>query len=343
MHADDPAEFRNQSRRVLEGARGAEPGELTAAIEVLAPVLSGVGGIYSKVAVFAGACVEWGGSPMPLRETLPRRAIVAMQCNALFPAAWQRASDGQPLPEGQSMGAVLDLMTAYAERGGLPARSARWIALSWFDVRDWIKPMIAVLADRAFRTALAEEERREVRDAAAAIAGRVDGAKWLQGLAMVLDEEPLVVLDPASGRGFRLTMSGVGDNFQLHTLLAERLAGSVPGLNPPKPAWVEQATDAPLAPRPSTDLITRRFRLFDGNGAYVYPEGRPADIGKTSGARVLVIHPPYGPYGWTYGRAYKRMLPRLTLDAALDETEAAEWLGRIAPAVENDLMAPRGK
>jgi hypothetical protein len=138
-------------------------------------------------------------------------------------------------------------------------------------------------------------------------------------------------------------MSGVGDNYQLHTLLADRLSGSVPGLESPKRLWVEQATDAPLVPQPPTDPINRRFRLFDGNGAYVYPEGRPADIGKTNGTRVLVIHPPYGPYGWTYGRAYPRMTPRLTLDAVLGDAEAAEWLGRIAPAVENDMMAPRVK
>jgi hypothetical protein len=157
----------------------------------------------------------------------------------------------------------------------------------------------------------------------AAIADRVDGARWLQGLAMVCDEEPLIVLDPASGRGFRLTMSGVGDNFQLHTLLADRLSGSVPGLEPPKRVWVEQATDAPLVPQLPTDPINRRFRLFDGNGAYVYPDGRPADIGKTNGVRVLVIHPPHGPYGWSYGRAYPRMTPQLTLDVVLEGAEAA--------------------
>jgi hypothetical protein len=40
---------------------------------------------------------------------------------------------------------------------------------------------------------------------------------------LVLDDEPLIALDPASGRGYRLTMSGVGDNHQLHTPLADRL------------------------------------------------------------------------------------------------------------------------
>jgi hypothetical protein len=51
------------------------------------------------------------------------------------------------------------------------------------------------------------------------------------------------------------------------------MAGHGPsGLEPPKPEWVAAATDAP--PRlPVTDPIRRRFRLFDGLGDYVYPEG----------------------------------------------------------------------
>ena len=160
---------------------------------------------------------------------------------------------------------------------------------------------------------------------------------------MVLDDEPLVVLDPASGRGFRLTMSGVGDNFQLHTLLADRLSGhdGIPGLEPPPHDWVAEATDAPLVSHPGTDPIVRRFRLYDGTGSYVYPEGRPADIGMTAGMRVLVIHPPNGMYGWANARTYAHMTPTLTLDTALTPGEAADWLGRIAPANETDMMAER--
>jgi hypothetical protein len=76
---------------------------------------------------------------------------------------------------------------------------------------------------REFRAAMAE--RDELSESAAALAGTVQSAKWVHGLSVVLDDEPLVALDPASRRGFLLTMSGVGDNFQLHTLLADRLAG----------------------------------------------------------------------------------------------------------------------
>jgi len=338
MYAHDLAGFQASYQRAFESGRDSGSSELTAAIGVLGPVLSEGAGIYGKLAILAGALVEWGGSPMPLREVLPARVVVAMRCTAQFPAAWKDASGGRPLPDalaGEGKREAIGLMVAHGERKGWSQRDALMLVMSWFDVRDWIKPAITVLADREFRQALTGQERASVRDAAAAIAGWLEGAKWLQGLAMVLDDEPLIVLDPASGRGFRLTMSGVGDNFQLHTLLADRLAGNIPGLDPPHRVWVEQATDAPLVMQPPTDPIKRRFRLLDGEGAYVPPEGRPAGIGMTDGVRVLVLHPSHGDYGWSNGRAYPRMSPRLTLDTVLSDAETAEWIRRIAPAIEN--------
>jgi hypothetical protein len=180
-------------------------------------LLGGVAGIFSKLAIVAGAFVEQGGSPMPLREVLPGRAVAAMAYNEAFPDAWRDASAGLQLPEDRTMSEVIDIMVAHAERSGLRARAATLLAMSWFDVQDWIKPMLTCMADREFRTALTAEQVSQVREKAAAIASRVDDARWLEGLTAVLDDEPLIVLDPASGRGFRLTMSGIGDNFQLHT------------------------------------------------------------------------------------------------------------------------------
>jgi hypothetical protein len=80
------------------------------------------------------------------------------------------------------------------------------------------------------------------------------------------------------------------------------------------------------------------MRLFTGNGGYVYPEDRPADIGVLDGTRVLVVHPPLGRFGWAHGRTYTHMVPNLTLDAELSADEAAAWLARVAPANETDLM-----
>ncbi|GAA2015127.1 hypothetical protein GCM10009839_07870 [Catenulispora yoronensis] len=188
------------------------------------------------------------------------------------------------------------------------------MAVSWFDTEDWLNAMITVLARREFRSAMAYRDR--VREAASGIADDSQRARWVLGLTLVLDDEPLIVLDQGSGRGFRLSMSGVGDNIQLHTLLADRLIG--PGrLDGERPldSWVAAATTGVPGPFPGvgSDPIWRRFRLFDGHGAYVHPEGWPADIEPlNNGTRVLVLHPPRGNYGWTNGRTYEHAPARET-------------------------------
>jgi hypothetical protein len=237
------------------------------------------------------------------------------------------------------MAELIDLFVAAAERLGLSERQATSIALSWFDVGHWVNLMITVMARREFRDAAGFLP--EIGGAVAELGDSVPRAHWLPGLAQVLDDEPVVVIDDATGRGFRLTMSGVGDNFQLHTLLADRLIGDpARGLlagERPAPAWVAAATTAP--PRhPPGDIIQRRFRLFDGAGAYIYPEGRPAGIPLIEGARVIVLHPPRGNYGWTCGRTYEHMAPGLTLDHIMTPDEADAWRARTAPARETDLL-----
>ena len=257
--------------------------------------------------------------------------------SALFPGVWARASGGQPLPDPEDEAAepgAEEVLGAAA--GGLgPPGPVRQFTTAWFHAEDWLMLMITLLGSGEFRAAMTGRQQRSA--AAAALAGGSQRAGWLHGLTRVLDGAPLIVLDPGSGRGFALTMSGIGDNCQLHTLLADRLAARVPGLQPPQRAWVAAATDAPPC-LPGGAFTQRRCRLFDGHGSYLYPEGHPADIRPLDGTRVLVLHPPLGRYGWHGGRTYEHMRPTLTLDRELGPAEAAGWLARVAPARETDLM-----
>ncbi|MFF4796382.1 hypothetical protein ACFY2M_43725, partial [Streptomyces sp. NPDC001276] len=152
------------------------------------------------------------------------------------------------------------------------------IAMSWFDMEHWLKALITVMADAGFRAAVPGEVKAELREHAAAVAHRSQRAAWVGALAAVLDDEPLVVIDPRARRGYALTMSGIGDNGQLHILLADRLVGD-PGQGlvardrPARP-WVEAATSGDPYLGPDNPAI-RCFRLFDGQGTYISPEGRP--------------------------------------------------------------------
>jgi hypothetical protein len=130
----------------------------------------------------------------------------------MVPGAWAQAGDGRPLPDrtgSPTMTEVLQTLVEHARRRGISERGAECVALAWFDLGDWLNPMITVMARQEFRAAM--EHRDEVRAAAAAIAKEAGSAHWVHGISPVLDDEPLIVLDPASGNGYRLTMSGVGD------------------------------------------------------------------------------------------------------------------------------------
>jgi len=338
LRTDDAGHYQRLLRQLHDQLDGAGPDELSAAIAALAPVLRTADGRYSKLAVAAAAMMDGGGSPFPLREVLPWRVVRSAAGVTAFPRAWALAAAGEPLPDRRDprlAGPVTDRLVADAELRGESAGLARLNAWSWFGAADWAQALLAAMADREFRTVM--DHWSEVNDAVQAMRGELGVFDALLGMLLVLDGEPLLVLDKASGRGFALTMSGIGDNYQLHTLLADRLSGLVPGLEPPDPAWVAAATDGtPAVPAG----IVRRFRLFDGHGSYVHPDARPAGIEPLGGVRLLVLYPPLAPYSWRDGRVYPRLRPELTLDQVMDPAEARRWLARVSPAAQNDIMAP---
>jgi hypothetical protein len=351
MRRGDLAGFQQIFRQLSDDGRDLRPDELSAAIGELAPILARKPeGVFARLALAAGAFVEWGGSPVPLADNAPTCAIVAMSLRVMFSRWWPVVAAGRPEPDPDAeprMSELIDLFVAKADElrigeSHLDHQQAATVAVSWFDAPHWVNLMITLLARREFRDAT--DLLPEIGRIAAELGDRVPRAHWLLGLAQVLDDEPIVAIDQATGRGYRLTMSGVGDNFQLHTLLAHRLIGDpARGLlagEPPHPAWVAAATAAPPL-LPATAPTQRRFRLYDATGAYIHPEGRPADIAVVDGVRVVALHPPRGNYGWINGRTYEHMVPTLTLDGIITADEADAWRTRIAPARENDLFAPR--
>lgn len=344
MRRGDVTGFQRLFEQLATRGRELSPDELTAALGELARVLAHwPAGVFARLALTAGAFVEWGGSPMALAAEVPEITYRVMTLRIEFSELWPAVCDGRPEPDpdqAPSMNELVSLFSARADDLGMTKDAAAAVARSYFDTPHWVNLMITLLARREFRAAT--HRSADIGDVAAKLSDSVRRAEWLPGLAQVLDDEPVVVLDDATGRGFRLTMAGIGDNYQLHTLLADRLIGDpARGLLPghrPMPSWVTAATTAP--PRmPADDLIVRRFRLYDGTGEYISPEGRPADIPLVAGARVIVLHPPLGNYFWDLGRVYEHMIPALCLDHIMTSDEADSWRARVAPARETDLFA----
>jgi len=144
--------------------------------------------------------------------------------------------------------------------------------LSASEAQDWQGAVR--LMEQAFKRAAAADD--DERDAAVAAAPeQIDHAYWLHGLIQVLDDEPLLVLDRPGSRGYEVTISGIGDNFQLHTLLAAALIG-----DPAASAHGSGTKPVPPASR------------SPAAGALSFSTRRPAPAAGTPGASAPSWSPP---------------------------------------------------
>jgi len=210
-------------------------------------------------------------------------------------------------------------------RKALPPDEVARFAGAWFLLDDWMSAMNGLLVRRDVRAGLAH------RDELIRLVRRLDPLRpdmlGLAGLLDVLDDEPLVVVHRARRRAFRLTVSGVGDNFQLHTLIADTLSrnGLVEDITP-EPDWVAAAT---TGPPDASDRTRALFQLTDGDGMAIPIDARPALIPLHRGRRVLVIDPPAYGRSWDLGRSYDDMVPELRFEQELGPADALGVAGPI--------------
>jgi hypothetical protein len=280
---------------------------MTAGVAVLAPVLADIPlGVGGPVARLAGALVEQGADPAAVLETVVLRIAAGLETAARLPDLW----DGEP-PGPELAPQVL-------------TRVGPEIAEAWFTVEAWIPALLVLLQRENVRKSLPYRQR--ITAAVTATREHIDNVEWAHGLLLVLDDEPLIVLHRESATGYEITIGGIGDNFQLHTLIADTLIGRhIPG-TPPEPSWVAAATTGDLQP---ASPIIGQFNLVDAFGEWIWNEGRPADIPLLNDRRVVVIDPPPYQRSWNVGRVYPLMRPAISLTQALSAEETARWLAQI--------------
>lgn len=320
-------------QRAASAATISKPEQVNAGVARLLPVIETIQyGPGADLAKLTGAMTDFGTDVRAVLPVLVRRATEAMELAVRMAALYGDASDKAPDPEApdQCDEAVRWLTADGPAR--LPEAEAREMAQAWFACGDWVQPVMHLCQRKDVRAALPERER--LTAAAAAAGDHIGAARWLHGLLRVLDDAPLVVLHRRSGRGFKVTISGIGDNAQLHILLAANLIGSerrwlLPGKKPSR-AEIAAATQSPsVTPRGG---ITGRFNLVDGHGDWIRHEGHPADIPLFRDERVIVLDPLPRARSWNTGRRYPLMKPEVTLQRHLSEAEAAEWIGSVEPA-----------
>ncbi|MFB7971930.1 hypothetical protein [Streptomyces rubiginosohelvolus] len=273
-------------------------------------------GPRAVVAVLVGACVERGADAERCAPGVLAGLRWALEQAVAFADAWAATGGGAfPAPDGAEPGPEL------VERVGFEA------AVGWLTLPQWEMAAVAMLNHRGVRREAGS------RGDALRLLGAVERASGLElkSLAhalLVLDDEPLVALHRTSGTGYLLRISGIGDNFQLHTLLADALIGGghVEG-HAPSSQEVAVCRETPG----QVDTVGS-FDLVAPDGELIWNEGTPADIPVVDGVRLLVLDEPSYRRTWPAGRFFPGMRGDALLERALDQEEAERWYAHVSPA-----------
>ena len=302
---------------------------------MLADVLHSVPvGRAADVATVIGACVERGADAADCAEPVLFRAQLAMEGAAEFCRRWpEREGDPYPEPMGEFPPSRL-----YWRLGGADDPEARAAVLGWWNLPVWEAAVAAVLWDKEVRKALLpRKEFYEVARQVVAITGR--GTTMTRALAL-LDDEPLVVIYRPSLQAFELKMSGIADNFQLHTLLADRLVspGHIPG-EPPSAETVEACLGVdPGAPIQYAGSAW--FHLVAPNGTSIPNDGCPNDIPVVDNHRLLILDPPPPDESWSVSVPFPDIAAELTVERRLSEDGVKHWMACTEPAEVTYPEAP---
>ncbi|MGW4795647.1 hypothetical protein ACWEPC_24850 [Nonomuraea sp. NPDC004297] len=328
----DPDRLFEHASRLYAATEDADPATLSAVVVRLSGVFALVpSGIGARLGIVAGALAEHGADPVPLAEPLVGQLTELLEKSAEFAAAWREATGEEP-PEPDDNDPGWLAATA-ARLTGPPEQEAMKLTDAWAHVYMAAMPVLSIL-QLSPRLRAELPGRDQLAAALSAVLEDREDLQWLAGLLSVLQDERLVVLHRETGRGYEVVIGGIGDNFQLHTLLADVVSGPadhglVEGVQP-DPRWVLAASDGDVDPE-DDDPVHGQFNLVDAHGKWIWNEGVPADIPHLDGVRVVVLDPPPYARSWSPGRRFPMMPATIRLERILPEDEAASWMARIAP------------
>jgi hypothetical protein len=334
--------FEQAVQGVWQAAARTPPAVTSQAIRTMLPLL----GLPSEVrAGFAALCcgglVEHGAeADIALAPVLERLERVLPNAAAFVTAA---------LAEAAAAGETeLDASEAAEQFGTQVAQRQPVLAWAWTTLDLFGRAAIAMLG----RSKAGRQTAR--RDAAlvaglAQLASAQPIADWLSQVLAILDDEPLLVLYPEMRRGYRVIISGVADNFQLQTLLADALVGD------PAAGWLagerpsaEVSAAARGEPAAAEHLVaTGSFNLavwrgLDAAGRlpagppdtahWIWGEGAPADIEPFEGLRVVLLSAPLYPRSWDASARFPGVWAEARVAEQLSADEVEGWLRRLAAA-----------
>lgn len=344
-------------RELIAAAKGASAQQLDDVVAQLAALISSIGlARAGLVALLCGALVEEGASITPMAQPTLARYGEALQGAIPFieacdteVASGALASDGDLSQLGREEFVMrIAPRVSQSMSGGMSAlmalKTLNTAALAVLSRSKALRRQTQ--ADTAFKRAVARLQELGFEQTC------------LPEMLSLLDDEEIVVLHPQLARGYDIRIAGIGNNFQLHTLLEGALIGDVaqgwlPGERPSREV-LALSTDAPITDPNNLPTVVGAMNLWNWTGLradaslaeglhgshdhWIWNEGLPADIVPYRGTRVILLgQPPYR-RSWFAGRYFPAMVGELEVLRQMPEDEARAWLNTLARAPKP--MAP---
>lgn len=289
----------------------------------------------AHLALICGALVERGCDPLAMAQPLGTRLKSLLQASAVLADACRaRTPTAEDIDQDQ---AFEDVRRQIAPT--MPIESMAWAALSQF----W-RPAIAVYS----ASAPARAGARGLRDLAVKISDHHDAGHWLRLILSVLDNEPILAIEPQTGLGILARISGVVDNFQLNVLLMDGFPKS--GIFAPRRISKRVADVARgIGPQQTEEHVTGVWNLYTwrairpdymlpdpkdhgASSSWIWNEGIPEDIPLFEGRRVILLGPPSYSRGWRCQRIFNKLPADLECECRLSKGEVSDWLARMVSA-----------
>ncbi|WP_254508002.1 hypothetical protein [Anatilimnocola floriformis] len=300
------------------------------------------------LALICGALVEQGCDPQPmagplrtqLKTILEACGRLAEACKAKMPATTEKDKDEEA--EDDEEQDAHDAAFEEARRQVAPKMQAENNA--WESLHTWWRPAVAVYS----ASEMARMAASSLRPLAQQCAPFHQGAHWLNVMLGIMHEEPILVLEPQTGIGIVGRISGVADNFQLHTLLMESFpsSGIAAGSRVPR-SIAEVARGA--GPQQTEETVTGFWNLYNwhavqANGqlppaddfthssVWLWNEAYPVDIPQFEGQRVVLLGPPSIERTWNALRIFEHVPASLKIEKTLSSDEVRGLVQKMAAA-----------
>ncbi len=336
----DESSEKQQIEAALRDLMDSAGGSKDAANDILR-ILADLIGIENHVrggliSVFCGALVEQGCDAKIISAPITRslREILPACCELLAATKQQMPKIDEDDEESDPDAVFAETLETVKEQ--MPDQGKDWKALEAF----WRAAVVAYSLDTEAR-----RNADDLRPLAVQLSEFHEAGYWLTMLLAVLDNEPMIAIDPAKRLGIIGHMSGIADNFQLNALLMDVF---------PNPGFFRRRRISKRAaaiargegPQTSEEILTASWNLYTyeaisggrslpqhdrmSNDYWIWNEGTPEDIPVAFDKRVILIGPMSYPRMFPSQRTFAKLSASIEIDETLTTEQVDAWVEKLS-------------